>query len=200
MTVTDIALTIPGLVLVIVLAVILDPKGPFLIGIVLSINAWAGLARAIRSEVLSLRHESYVEASRVLGLSTSKILRQDVIPNLMPYITMNFVQAARTVIFGSVGLFFLGILTSSAPNWGKMMNLAYSTAGALYTLDTAHWLIMPMLTIILFSLGLTLFAQGADRLFNPRIQARHSDSTPDESSEDDAGEATTVGTNSGGTL
>lgn len=200
MTITDIAMTIPGLPLVIVLAVIIDPKSPFVIGIVLSINAWAGLARAIRSEVLSLRHESYVEASRVLGLSTSNILRQDVVPNLMPYITMNFVQAARTVIFGSVGLYFLGILTTNAPNWGKMMNLAYRTAGALYTLETAHWLIMPMLTIVLFSLGLTLFAQGADRLFNPRIRARHSDDTPDDSSGDGTADETTVSTNSGGAL
>lgn len=199
MTVTDVMMTIPGLPLIIVLAVIIGPKSPYLVGIVLSINAWAGLARAIRSEVLALRYESYVEASRVLGLSTGTILRQDVIPNLMSYITMNFVQAARTVIFGSVGLYFLGILTTNAPNWGKMMNLAYRTAGALYTLDTAHWLLAPMLTIILLSLGLTLLAQGADRLFNPRIRARHADNAPDE----DTGEVedeTTVGVESGGAL
>lgn len=174
MTVTDVMLTIPGLPLVIVLAGVMDIGGnPYLIGVLLSINAWAGLARALRSQVLTLRDAEYVEASRIMGVSTPKILTTDIIPNLMPYITMNFVQQARAVIFGSVGLYFLGILPYNRTNWGVMMNDAVSQAGATSSMVAFHWLLMPMLAVILLSMGLTLFAQSADRLFNPRVRARH---------------------------
>ncbi len=170
---TDVMMTLPGLPLVIVLAAVFLPKNPFAVGVLLTINDWAGLSRSVRSQVLTLRDESYVEASRVLGVSTPAILSKDVLPNLMPYVSVNFVGMARTVIFESVGLYFLGVLPFTTLNWGVMMNLAYSTGGSLYTLDTAHWLFFPMLAITLLSLAFILLAQGADRIFNPRIRARH---------------------------
>lgn len=174
MTVSDIAMTIPGLPLIIIVAVALEPKNPFLIGILLTINAWAGMARTLRSEVLSIREESYVEASTIMGLPTRQTIIDDILPNIMPLILINFANTGRNVIFSSVGLYFLGILPFSTANWGVMMNRAYQTGGSLYTTRTAHWFIVPMAAVTLLSLGLTLFAQGADRLFNPRIRARHS--------------------------
>ena len=181
MTITDIMMTIPGLPLIIVLAGVLDLKGdPYVIGVLLSVNAWAGLARALRSQVLTLRDAEYVEASRIMGISTPSILQKDIIPNLMPYITMNFVQTARGVIFGSVALYFLGILPYNGVNWGVMMNNANSKAGAVSSPQAFHWLLMPMLAVIVLGLGLTLFAQAADRLFNPRVRARHAESVAED--------------------
>jgi peptide/nickel transport system permease protein len=180
MSFTDIALAIPGLPLIIVISVVLEPRSPIVIGIVLSINAWAGLARSIRSQVLTLRSESYVEASRVMGESVPFIIRGDILPNIMPYVLINFVRTGRYVVFASVGLYFLGVLPSSTENWGIMMEYAYSTAGALYTLESAHWLFFPMLAIVVLVFGLTMFSQGTDRLFNPRVRARHSDDVGNE--------------------
>ncbi len=186
MTFTDVAMTLPGLVLVIVLAGALQDVltgNPVVIGILLTINAWAGLARSIRSQVLTLRDQSYVEASRILGISTSKIIAIDIVPNIMPYVTMNFVQQARNVIFGSVALYFLGILPYSEANWGVMMNNAYSQAGAVSSPEAFHWILMPMIAIVILALGLTMFAQAADRLFNPRVRARHIDRGAENSAE-----------------
>ena len=177
MTINDIAMTIPGLPLTIVLASSLQIDGhPITIGVLITVNAWAGLARAIRSQVLTLRESEYVEASRIMGIRTPTIIVGDIIPNLMPYITMNFVQQARAVIFGSVGLYFLGVLPYTSTNWGVMMNAAVNRAGATSSMMAFHWLLVPMLTIILLALGLTLLAQGADRIFNPRVRARHAES------------------------
>lgn len=173
MFISDVMLTIPGLPLIIVIAVILEPRNPYVVGIILTVNAWAGLARTLRSQVLTIREEAYVEASRVMGIPTPTIVSRDILPNLMPYIMVNFVYAARNVIFSSVGLYFLGILPFGEPNWGVMMNMAYTAGGALYTLQTAHWLLFPMAAIIFLVFGLILFAQGTDRLFNPRVRARH---------------------------
>jgi len=199
MTVSDVMMTIPGLPLTIVLAAALQIDGnPAVIGVLITVNAWAGLARAIRSQVLTLRDAEYVEASRIMGIPTPKIIGSDIIPNLMPYITMNFVRQARAVIFGSVGLYFLGVLPYNSVNWGVMMNAAVNRAGATSSAAAFHWLLMPMLTIILLALGLTLLAQGADRVFNPRVRARHAKSVEggeeDENDESGPGGATSAAT------
>ncbi|WP_435196298.1 ABC transporter permease [Natronomonas sp. EA1] len=194
MTVTDIMMTIPGLPLTIVLAAALQIEGnPAVIGVLITVNAWAGLGRAIRSQVLTLRDAEYVEASRVMGIGTPQIILGDIVPNLMPYITMNFVQQARAVIFGSVGLYFLGVLPYTSVNWGVMMNAAVNRAGATSSAAAFHWLLMPMLTIIILALGLTLLAQGADRIFNPRVRARHARSIEGDGDDESGGTTTTTG-------
>jgi len=180
---TDTLMTLPGLPLVIVLAFLFSPSSPALIGILIAINAWTGLARAIRSQMLPLRDVAYVEANRLMGIPTPTILLKDITPNLAPYIAVNFVTASRQIIFASVALYFLGVLPSSKPNWGVMMDRAYSSGGALYSWDAAHWMLTPMLAVVLFSLGFIFIAQAADRLFNPRIRARHQKTTADEEAE-----------------
>jgi peptide/nickel transport system permease protein len=182
MTIVDVAMTIPGLPLIIVLAAVIDPTSPYLIGILVTINAWAGSSRTIRSQVLTLRNQSYVEASRAMGLSTFTIMSKDVLPNMMPYIMMGFVGTARRVIFASAGLYFIGVLPFSTLNWGVMMNLARSN-GALYSPIAAHWLWAPMMAIVLMSLGLILLAQSFDRVFNPRLRAKHQKSSDADDSE-----------------
>ncbi len=129
--VTDIAMTIPGLPLIILLAALIEPTHPVTVGIVLTINAWAGLARAIRSQVLTLRDHSYVEASRIMGVPTRRIVVDDILPNIMPYVLVNFVQSARGVIFGSVALYYLGVLPFSNENWGVMLNDATTVSASL---------------------------------------------------------------------
>ncbi|MFC7139120.1 ABC transporter permease [Halosimplex aquaticum] len=198
MVVSDIMMTIPGLPLTIVLAAVLGINGnPVVIGVLVTINAWAGLARAIRSQVLTLRDAEYVEASRIMGIGTPKIIGSDIIPNLMPYITMNFVRQARAVIFGVVGLYFLGVLPYNSDNWGVMMNAAVGRAGATSSVAAFHWLLMPMLAVIFLGLGLTLLAQGADRVFNPRVRARHAktvEGDDDGDGDEGTGGATTAAT------
>lgn len=174
MTISDIVMTIPALPLVVLLAAIYQPTDPFVIGVILAIDNWPGLARALRSQVLTIRTESYVEAARAMGISSPSILERDVVPQLMPYTLINTANAARSVIFESVALYFLGLLTfGDVFNWGVMMNQAYQ-AGALSNIDRAgHWLFAPMLTLTLFSFGLIIFSQGLDRVFNPQLRARH---------------------------
>ncbi|WP_323173430.1 ABC transporter permease [Natrialba sp. PRR66] len=173
MYITDIVMTMPGLPLLIVIVAIWSPRQAWLIGVVLAIDAWPGLARALRSQVLTLREESYVEASRTMGLPSRTILARDISPQLMPYILINFANAGRQVVFGSVALYFLGVLPLTTANWGIMMDTAYSEAHALVNLSNFYQIFWPMAAVVVLSFGLILFAQGMDRVFNPRIRARH---------------------------
>lgn len=173
MSLTDIVMTMPGLPLVIVIAAIYPPRQAWLVGVILAIDAWPGLARSLRSQVLTLREESYVEASRTMGIPSRTILSRDIVPQLMPYVLINAAQAGRKVIFESVALYFLGVLPFTTANWGIMMDTAYSEAFALVDLGNFYQIFWPMSAIVVISFGFILFSQGMDRVFNPRIRARH---------------------------
>ena len=173
-TITDIFINLPGLPLVMVLATLLaDFLTNFVVvGVFLAVAAWAGLARAIRSQVLTIRNEDHIESARALDLSQRWILLKEILPHLMPYITVNAMNAARSIIFAAVALYFLGILPYRDANWGVMLSNAQS-AGALYRPIAYHWILIPTIVIVGLALALILLAQSMDRVFNPRIRARH---------------------------
>lgn len=174
MTLADIQIALPGLPLLIVIAAVLQPDNPYVLGLIIAAPGWAGLARNIRSQVLTLRTLSYVESSRIIGVPTSKIVIADILPNMMSYISVNFVYRARGIIFSSVALYFLGVLPVNFMNWGVTMNIAYNQ-GALQAGPLFYWIFEPMIIITILTMGLVLLAQGMDRIFNPRIRARHAD-------------------------
>ncbi len=177
-TIVDVAMSIPGLPLVVVLVAIIQPSSPYVIGILITVNVWAGLARTIHSQVLSLREKSYVEASRTMGISSPQIIRKDILPNLMPYVTVNFVYAARRVVYDSIALYYLGLLGgSTAENWGVMLDWAYNVNNALTVSGKSYMILFPMLPIVVLSMALILLSQGTDRLFNPRVRTRHEGET-----------------------
>jgi peptide/nickel transport system permease protein len=107
-----------------------------------------------------------------MGLSYRYILRRDLLPNLMPYIAMNFMTAGRNVIFAAVGLYFLGVLPFSTSNWGVMLNVAVQR-NAHTDPDLLFWIFVPILALAFLSVGVIFFSQGLDRLFNPRVRARY---------------------------
>lgn len=173
MTIADTIAAIPGLPLIIIIAAIIEPKNPFLVGIVVNINGWAGQARGIRSQVLPLVNEEYVEAARSIGQSSSNVMVKEILPNLLPLVFIGFLGGAVAVVFASVGLYFLGLLPFTQQNWGVVLNYAYYNSGALYTSAAVHWLFVPMVAITGLTFGLTLLAQAFDQVFNPRVRARH---------------------------
>ena len=179
MVLTDVVLTIPGLPLTLMLAAVFRPKDPFILGMILAIDNWPGLARSIRSQVLTTRNESFVEASRAMGVPLGGILSKDIIPPLLPYIFINAARAGKNVINQAVALYFLGFLASDAANWGRMMDRAYRY-GALTDLSQFYLILWPMLVLALLSFSLVLLAQGLDKISNPRLRARHAKTVDDD--------------------
>lgn len=173
MRIADIALTIPGFPLIYVLAFLLkDLANNYLVqASILSVTAWAGLARAIRSQVLSLKEKEFVEAARLLGLSKLHIIFREILPNIMPYIVVNAILAVSYAIYSQVGLYFLGVLPYSPCNWGLMLNLAFGEKQAIYGVSTGRiWqLISPILAISLIQIGLIMFSSGVEKILNPRL-------------------------------
>ncbi|MHB2027285.1 MAG: ABC transporter permease [Acidimicrobiales bacterium] len=171
MRITDVFLTIPGLPLIIVIASLLQTTSPFVLAGILSVTAWAGLARAVRSQALSLRSTDFIEASRVQGLPLRNIVGRQLLPNVGPYVAIHFLLDVTGAIYAEVGLFLLGIAPINGTNWGEMINVAMSQ-GAMFTTRSMSSLFSPMVTIVILQVAFVFFARALDVVFNPRLRTQ----------------------------
>lgn len=170
MRLTDLQLTIPGLPLLLVLSTVWKFTSPVEMGVVLGLLGWGGIARAVRSQSLSLRERGFIEAAKGLGLSTRHIIGRELLPSMAPYIAMNMLIAVTGAIYAQVGLFFLGVLPFDANNWGVMLNLSVFGGGALSSTAALPYLLAPLLAILLLTLGIVLVVDAMDEIFNPRLR------------------------------
>jgi peptide/nickel transport system permease protein len=171
MRVVDIALTIPGLPLIVVIAAVIHSSDPLVLAAILSITGWAGLARAVRSQAISLRTIDFMAAARVQGLPLRNIVARQLLPNVGPYVAIHFLLGITGAIYAEVGLFLLGIAPINGTNWGIMINLAMSQ-GALYTTKTMLYLFSPMAAIVILQVSFVFFSRALDNLFNPRLRVQ----------------------------
>lgn len=171
MRLTDFVLTVPTFPLLIVIAAVVKISGPIPMAVVLSINGWGGMARAVRAMVLSLKRRDFVEAARSLELGNRHIVVRQILPLIMPYVVMHLILAVTNAIYGEVGLFFLGLVPISGTNWGVMLNFAYSASGAIYVPSSVLYLMAPVGAIVLVQIGSVGFTKALDEVFNPQIHA-----------------------------
>jgi len=133
---------------------------------VLSFFGWAGLARLIRGQVLSLREREFVSAAKVLGVPTRQILFRELLPNLVAPIVVSVSLALPGYIVAEAGLTFLGVgLTEPTPSWG----VTIAAAQTFYRADPLYlWL--PVLGITILVLALSLFGDAVRDAFDPRTR------------------------------
>ena len=169
MWITDILMTIPSLLLVVIIATMIKTENPFILAGILSITGWTGLARAVRSQVLALKNMPYIEAAKVLGLRTSYIIFREIMPPLMPYIWINLILNIEGAIYAAVGLYYLGLLPFKNYDWGAMINYALQL-GAVYGTNAVWYLVFPVLFISLYMVALMELAYGIEEIVNPRVR------------------------------
>ena len=170
MRIADFVLTIPGFPLLIVLTTAINVGTWWKMALVLGLIGWGGLARAVRSQTLSLRERGFIEAARGLGLSTRHIVAKEILPNIAPYIATNLLLAVTAYIYAQVGLYFLGVLPLDTSNWGVMLNAAVFQSGALISPDALPYLLAPLGAILLLTLGVVLLVDALEEIFNPRLR------------------------------
>ncbi len=165
----DVVLTVPGIILLSVLAAYVRVDSAFLLAFIIAITAWPTLLRAVRAQVLSLKEREYVEAAKMLDLGTSRILFREIIPNMMSYILINFVFAMTAAIYAQIFLYFLGLVPLSGDNWGLMIQQAY-TKGALFFKDSLLYILAPIVMISVLQLSLVMISRSLEDVFNPRLR------------------------------
>ena len=129
----------------------------FGITIILGLIDWTGLARAVRSKLLSLREEDYVLAARLLGAKPSRVIGRHLVPGFMSHLIASATITIPTMILGETALSFLGLgLRSPIISWGVLLNEAQNiNVVALYP-----WLMYPVLPVILIILAFNFFGDG----------------------------------------
>lgn len=170
MVIINVVLTIPSFSLNLILAAIFSVQNAVAFGVLLSVTAWAPLALGVRAQVLSLRERDYITVARVMGLGRGYIIGKELLPNIMSYLTINFVQSASGAVQASVGIMLLGLVPYSITNWGQMLNIAINQNGGLSNPGGLYYMASPILALSLFTFACFLLANGIDDFFNPRLR------------------------------
>jgi peptide/nickel transport system permease protein len=163
MRLIDAMLAIPFLVLAIALAAFLGPSLTNAM-IAIGISQTPIFARLTRGQVMSVKHEDYIEAARALGNPHRRILLRHIFPNIVPPLMVQATLAAAAAIIAEASLSFLGLGQQPPdPSWGSMLNTAKNF------LSQAPWMALwPGMGIFLLVLSLNLFGDGLRDALDPR--------------------------------
>jgi peptide/nickel transport system permease protein len=163
--VIDIFWGFPLILVAVLLVGALGPGLPALMFAVAIIN-WAGFARIVRGEVLSLREREFVEAARALGIRNVKIMWRHIIPHAVPAaLVLGSYYIALAIIF-EAGFSFIGIgVQPPQPSLGSMIGESRN-----YMLTDSWLMTIPGVTIALLVIGMNLIGDGLRDIFDPRLK------------------------------
>ncbi|KAA3660449.1 MAG: ABC transporter permease [Chloroflexi bacterium] len=172
MFVTNLFTVIPSFVLLILISFSIsqDQRGAVTIAVVIGFTSWVWTARAVRSQVISLRNRDHVNLSKLSGHSITHIIFRDIFPYIASYVIMALILQISSGILAEAGLSILGLgpKTTDVPTLGLMMNWAM--------IYQAHilgkwWAYFPViLTIALIAFSMNLMNTGLDQVFNPALR------------------------------
>ncbi|MDX6240611.1 MAG: peptide/nickel transport system permease protein [Kribbellaceae bacterium] len=170
-TLADVVLTIPQIVLLAVLGSFVKLDSPVVLALLVGGLSWPVLTRAVRSQVLSLKEREFVEAARLLDLGTARVVFVEILPNMASFILMNFMIGVTNAIYQLVGLYLLGLAPLTGSNWGIMLNRAW-IAGAIFNDASLPFILSPVVAIVLLLLGLVMMTRSLEEILNPRLRDR----------------------------
>ncbi|MGH7315214.1 MAG: ABC transporter permease [Candidatus Rokuibacteriota bacterium] len=164
MTVVDVFLSFPQLLLALAFVAALGPSLITII-LVLGFTGWERYTRVVRAEVLALREKDFVEAARAIGASPLRTLLRHLLPNTFSsIIVMSTLQVAQAIL-QEAALSFLGVGTGSAyPTWGGMIALGRDFVSVAWWLPT-----FPGLAILLTVLAINLVGDRLRDALDPRV-------------------------------
>jgi peptide/nickel transport system permease protein len=165
----DVFLTVPGLLILVVIAS--STKGAVNVqteALVVSALAWMWPTRTIRSQVLSMRERGYIQVARFSGTSDARIIVEEMLPNLLPYLAASFVGAVAAAVLASIGLEALGLGPQNQPTLG--MTIYWALYYTTVMRGLVWWWLPPIVMIVLIFVGLFSIAAGLDKIINPRLR------------------------------
>lgn len=162
---SEVIQTVPMIILVMVLVTIIGPGVRNMV-LVFSLTGWMTVFRIVRNEVLRLREETYVEVNRAFGISNSKIMFSQILPNtLSPIIVATTINVAFFIL-SDTELSFLGLgVPTNISTWGTIINGAKS----LSVIENQWWLwIIPGAVISLFIMSINFFGDALRDVLDPK--------------------------------
>jgi peptide/nickel transport system permease protein len=170
MAFTNIVITIPSIVILILLSIAVANRSIVTMGIIIGVTSWPWTARAIRAQTSSLRTREHVDIARISGAGTLSLIAFEILPYMLSYVVMAFVLQLSSGVLQEAALSMLGLGPSNVVSLGIMLHWALLWESVR---TGAWWAFVPptlLLTMIAFSL--LLLQSSADEIFNPRLRRR----------------------------
>jgi len=165
MRVVDILLAVPTIPLYLIMAALLPGGGVARIIFIFVLFGWTGVSRLVRSQVLSLRQQDFVEAARALGASELRIMLRHLVPNAMAPIIVATTLAVGGFILGESALSYLGLgIQPPTPSWGNMLQRAQE-----YVLNASWLALFPGVLIFITVLSFNFLGDGLRDALDPRL-------------------------------
>ncbi|HEX4092797.1 MAG TPA: ABC transporter permease [Trebonia sp.] len=162
---TDAVLAFPYIVLALALAAVFGPSLTIIL-VMITFFSWAGIARIVRGQTLSIKEKEYIEAARSLGAGPFRIMFFDILPNLLaPVLVIGTLYIPNAVVFEST-LSYLGLgIQPPTPSWGNML------ADAQNFYQVAWWyLVFPAAALLITTLAFNLLGDGIRDAMDPRTE------------------------------
>tara|TARA_B100000470_G_scaffold186658_1_gene152159 strand:+ start:378 stop:1304 length:927 start_codon:yes stop_codon:yes gene_type:complete len=170
-SIVDVGLAMPALLILILVRINVGRElSTDEMGLAIGLTSWVFPARTIRSQVLVMREQAYVELSRLSGTSGMGIIFKEMMPNLIPYITASLVASVAGAILASIGLEAIGLGNFSQPTLG--MTIYWNIQFSSITLGMWWWWVPPLVAIVIVFVSLFLISSGLDEWSNPRLRKR----------------------------
>ncbi|MDA7026170.1 ABC transporter permease [Bacillus sp. CLL-7-23] len=157
---------LPYLLVVILLMVLMGP-GLGTIIVALTVTGWVGMARIVRGQVLKLKHDEHVLASKTFGASTMRVIRRNLLPNMMGAIIVQITLTVPSAIFAEAFLSFLGLgIQAPFASWGVMAN------DGLPVILSGHWwrMFFPAFFISITMFAFNVLGDGLQDALDPKLR------------------------------
>lgn len=164
---TEIMMTIPVIYLILAVLALFE-RDVYIVMAVIGLTSWMGTTRFVRAEILSLREQDFIQASRALGVSDFRIIWRHLVPNAISPVLVSATLMVATAVLAESTLSFLGIgAGEDQQTWGRILNI-----GRAYITD-ASWLTwIPGVAILITVLSFNLLGEGLREAFNPKLRGR----------------------------
>jgi peptide/nickel transport system permease protein len=164
MAITDAALALPRLVLLLALVALFDPSTPLVV-VVLGVTGWMPVARLARAELLAAQTRPYAEAARAAGARRGRLLLRHLLPNALTPLIVTSALGVGNAITLEAGLSFLGLgIPAPAPSWGNMI------ASGRDALVQAPWVAtLPGLAVVAAVVACSLIGDGIRDALDPKV-------------------------------
>jgi len=179
---TEMSMTIPGILLAVAFAGVMDgrivhlhppgwhfldvelKRGMISLFLIIGIVCWPGMVRVVRAQVLALKEREFVVAARALGASNTQMIFWHILPNILPTVMVLAALNTANAIMLEAGLGYLGIgVPPPAPTWGSMI-----ADGQPYFIAAPHIVIAPGVAIAVTVLAFNLLGQGLQEVLDPK--------------------------------
>jgi peptide/nickel transport system permease protein len=165
---TNVFLVIPTIPLLIVISAYLKSRGMTTMILVLGLTLWSFEARILRGQALTLKNRDFVQAARVAGEPTWRIVFGELMPNMISRIAAAFVLVFYVALLVDAGLEFLGLGDTQHASWGMTLYWAQTNSTVLQ----GEWwpFFFPGFALVLTVVGLVFLLAGIDEISNPRLR------------------------------